>query len=117
MSQIQMPQGRVFNTAARDFNRALVRASDPGPARPTKTVSPPAAFMAPGSMLAAFASYAEGGDTGEDAAPAAEPLALPGGWSLTTDDNGSLIALHEDGSRQVLAARTVPAPGEDTSHG
>lgn len=118
MSEINMPVGRVFSTSARDFNRAIIRGAAGGPARPTKTVAPPSMFMAPGSFAASFAAFAEGGDTGQDAeAATADVMPLVGGWSLTTDGNGSLIALHEDGSRQLLAARTVPAPEKDTNDG
>lgn len=110
---INLPQGRVFDTAARDLNRALIRAADPGPARPTKTVAPPAGFVAVSAPLTALAAPAEGDGTGTES----QTMPLVGGWSLTTDTSGSLIALHEDGSRTVLAARTVPAPGKDGSHG
>lgn len=107
MSQVQLPTGRVGETAQRDLLRAVVRSTDGGPARPTKTVAPPAGF-APMGLMAFAAADTGGPDTG-----AGEVLALPGGWSLTTDASGALIAQHEDGSRQVLAARNVPAREDD----
>lgn len=110
MSQVRLPTGRVGETAQRDLLRSVVRSSDDGPARPTKTVAPPAGFAPMGLM--AFAAATPSDASTEDA----EVLALPGGWSLTTDASGALIAQHEDGSRQVLAARNVPAR-EDDNHG
>lgn len=111
MAQVQLPTGRVGDTAQRELLRALVRATDSGPARPTKTVAPPAGF----SGFAAFGlmSLAAAPDGEQEQSAGPEALALPGGWSLTTDASGALIALHEDGSRQVLAARTVPAREDD----
>lgn len=110
MPQAQIPSGRVGDTAQRDLLRALVRATDPGPARPTKTVAPPAGFAAASVMSLAAAPADEDEPS---AATGPEVLALPGGWSLTTDDAGALIAQHEDGSRQVLATRNVPARKDD----
>lgn len=106
---MQLPQGRVGETAQRDLLRALVRSTDSGPARPTKTVAPPSGFAAMRMMAAEPEATAE---------PGADwpPLMLPGGWSLTTDESGSLIALHEDGSSQVLATRSAPA-GKDNNDG
>lgn len=114
MPQIQLPTGRVGDTAQRDLLRALVRASDSGPARPTKTVAPPAP-LAPMGLMTMGLLAAPDGDPAVTS-DAAEVLQLPGGWSLTTDTTGALIAQHEDGSRQVLATRNVPA-GEDDNHG
>ena len=100
---IQLPSGRVGDTSQRDLLRALVRGTDPGPARPTKTINAPSGFAAMRTLAAEPEATAE-----------PQPLLLPGGWSLTTDDTGSLIALHEDGSQQVLATRSAPAGKGDT---
>ena len=107
MSQVNLPTGRVGDTAQRDLLRALLRAGDPGPARPTKTVEPPAGFAAASVMRFAAAP--------EDS-PEPEVTTLPGGWSLTTDAAGALVLQHEDGSRQVLATRNRPARKDD-DHG
>ena len=111
MSQVQLPTGRVAQTAQRDLTRALLRAADPGPVRPTKTVAAPSGFAAPMALMAFAAMAPEDGGTG----PATETLPLVGGWSLTTDESGALIAQHDDGSRQVLAVRTVPAREDDNN--
>lgn len=104
---IELPSGRVFDTAHRDLLRSLVRGNDPGPPRPTKTLG--------GALMAATAAP----DPQPEATAAGPPvLPLIGGWSLTTDPSGALVAVHDDGSRAVLATRTPPTPErEDTDHG
>lgn len=111
MTQVQLPSGRVGETAQRDLLRALVRSTDSGPARPTKTVAPPGGFAAfSGAGLMSLAA------TPDTDAPEPEVMPLVGGWSLTTDQAGALVFQHEDGSRQVVASRNVPAR-EDDNHG
>lgn len=95
------PYGRVAETRFRDVMREIVRSTQPQPARPTKTIVPPE--PAPAGLRAA----ADG--------PPPETMPLIGGWSLSTDTAGALWLTHTDGSRQLLAARTTPAPPESTS--
>lgn len=108
---IDMPVGRVFDTTHRDLLRSLARATDPGPARPTKTLGGGgfSALSAPADDEPALALAATEGP---------EVLRLVGGWSLTTDTDGHLVAVHDDGSRAVLATRaTTTDQREDGDHG
>lgn len=99
MTLPNVPVGRVAETRFRDFARDLMRRTEPEPARPTKTI------IAPGDEPA-----------GLRAAEATETMPLTGGWSLTSDHLGSLWLTHTDGSRQLLAVRTTPAPSEPTAN-
>lgn len=111
MPQPQLPQGRVLDTSYRDLTRSLIRAADPEPARPTKTVAAPEGLMAMSAMSA-------GAPQVQGLAALTSGVPLPGGWSLQTDPAGNLIFVHEDGSTALAAQRTMPAPtGEDQVNG
>lgn len=80
------PDSRSRATAMRDFLRQLDRQTIKPPARP-KNPPPPS--------VALTASLSD------------EPAVVRvGGWALTEDTfSGDLVAVHDDGSRQVIATR------------
>lgn len=101
MSGVDLPVGRVADTGYRDLARALLRAADPGPARPTKTIVPPSA-----GRVAARSTDTGGGR-----------VRVAGPWSLAVDEAGRLVAEHDDGGAPVVLALPPNTDDEVDSDG